>query len=388
MSGQVKIDKLSSFCKVISGQSPKGSTYNEDGIGVEFHQGKKAFGAHTIEPSNVWTTEITKLAQPGDILMSVRAPVGPTNFTDREVCIGRGLAAIRCKPDVLPQYILYVLKCIESKIVGKDGAVFNSINKDMIEDLPVPAVDKIEQQRIVDILDQEFTKIDALKANAEKSLLAAKDLYAECLNSSLSYKDGWKTKTLDEVCSKITDGTHNSPPNTAQGEFKYITAKNIKPWGLDLTDITFVSADIHRDIFSRCNPCKGDVLYIKDGATTGIAILNPLEEEFSLLSSVALLKPLNMVVSSKYLCYAMNSPTMYAFVRGRMDGAAITRITLKKIKEFPISFPPLEEQDKITARLDDLNEKCNALQENYLKTLALCDDLKQALLRKAFNGEL
>ena len=304
-------------------------------------------------------------------------------FIDFDFVVGAdGVKILEPKDFLLPKFFFYWVSSVHIKSRGY-ARHFRYLREASV---PVPSLP--EQQRIVDILDQEFAKIDALKANAEKSLQAAKDVYAECLNSSLSFKDGWKTKTLDEVCSKITDGTHNSPPNSAQGEFKYITAKNIKPWGLDLTDITFVSADIHRDIFSRCNPCKGDVLYIKDGATTGIAILNPLEEEFSLLSSVALLKPLNTEITSEYLCYAMNSPKMYAFVRGKMDGAAITRITLKKIKEFPISFPPLEEQDDITARLDSLNAKCQSLQDNYQKTLSLCDDLKQSLLRKAFNGEL
>ena len=84
----------------------------------------------------------------------------------------------------------------------------------------------------------------------------------------------------------------------------------------------------------------------------------------------------------------MNSPMMYQFVREQMDGAAITRITLKKIKSFTISYPSLEKQRQVVARLDALSEKCKTLQANYEKTIALCDDLKQALLRKAFNGEL
>ena len=162
------VGTIKDACIVIAGQSPQGSSYNDKGEGMEFHQGKKAFGESIIEHSNVWTTEITKIAEPCDILMSVRAPVGPTNITDRKICIGRGLAAIRCKRDFTPQYILYALRNIESKIVGNDGAVFNSINKKQIEDLPLPLLPFSEQQSIVDYLDSAFAKIDAIKANAEK----------------------------------------------------------------------------------------------------------------------------------------------------------------------------------------------------------------------------
>ena len=171
-----KVGKIKDTCIVIAGQSPKGSSYNENGEGLEFHQGKKAFGESIIEHSNVWTTEITKTAEPGDILMSVRAPVGPTNITDRKICIGRGLAAIRCKGDIIPQYILYALRTIESRIIGNDGAVFNSINKEQIEDLPLPILPLSEQQSIVDYLDSAFAKIDAMKANAEKALNEKSDV--------------------------------------------------------------------------------------------------------------------------------------------------------------------------------------------------------------------
>ena len=367
-------------------------------------------GAITLSPSNIIGGELScdkcsyvsweKYNQspeimvfPGDILLVKTASIGKCALVrslPHEATINPQFVVLK-EIKVNHQYLTYFL---QSPIAQKKfqefaiGAAVPTFSQKKLEGLIVPTPSLPEQQRIVDILDREFAKIDALKANAEKSLHAAKDLYAEMLNTSLSSQKGWKTKTLDEVCSKISDGTHHSPPNTPSGEYKYITAKNIKPWGLDLTDLTFVSKDIHQEIYSRCNPKKGDVLYIKDGATTGIAIVNPLEEEFSLLSSVALLKPIPTEITSRYLCYAMNSPRMYAFVRERMDGAAITRITLKKIKAFPVSYPAINEQNAIVSRLDDLNDRCNTLQENYQKTLTLCDDLKQSLLRKAFNGEL
>ncbi len=385
MRGQIKIDKLSSFCKVIAGQSPKGSAYNENGIGVEFHQGKKAFGLHTIEPSNVWTTEITKLAQPGDILMSVRAPVGPTNFTDREVCIGRGLAAIRCKPDVLPQYILYVLKSIESKIVEKDGAVFNSISKDMIEDLPVPAVDKIEQQRIVDVLDQEFAKIDALKTNAEKSLQAAKDLFQATLKKELEPKEGWKVKTIGEVCEFQNGFAFKSSTFTDAGE-PIIRISDIQNDEVIDTNVVYFNPSSYQEDLSRFIVYPGDILIAMSGGTTGKLGMNNTQKCFYLNQRVGVFRENKALLNHEFLFLFLHTKSEESL---RISaGAAQPNLSTAQIKAFEIPVPSLQEQDKVVLRLNDLNDKCKVLQQNYQKTLSLCDDLKQSLLRKAFTGEL
>ncbi len=90
--------KLGEVCEVIAGQSPEGRFYNTQGNGLPFYQGKKEFTEKFIGSPTTWTTKITKVALKDDILMSVRAPVGPVNFATEKICIGRGLAAIRAKP--------------------------------------------------------------------------------------------------------------------------------------------------------------------------------------------------------------------------------------------------------------------------------------------------
>jgi type I restriction enzyme S subunit len=112
--------------------------------------------------------------------------------------------------------------------------------------------------------------------------------------------NGWKTMPLAEACEKITDGTHHSPPIQPAG-IPYVTAKHIKADGPDFfSDPWFVSENDHREIFSRCDPKPGDVLYIKDGATTGIAAVNRYAFEFSMLSSVALLRPKAAVLTPEF----------------------------------------------------------------------------------------
>ncbi len=292
--------------------------------------------------------------------------------------------AISPNGQIVLKYLFCFLNHIKISSFDKGGGLPSLDLKKMANSLiPLPSLS--EQQRIVSRIDSAFAHIDELKANAEKQLSEARTLFQKALTKAMEPKEGWEKKTLKETCSVITDGTHHSPINTADGKYKYVTAKNIRPWGLDLSNITFVSEEVHKEIVSRCCPQKGDVLYIKDGATTGIAIVNPLDEEFSMLSSVALIRPRKDILLSEYLCHALNSPSIYEQTRNQMDGAAITRVTLVKIKGFTIPIPPLSEQHRIVSRLDSLSAHVRELEEVTQKTIAECDALKQALLRKVFE---
>ena len=169
--------------------------------------------------------------------------------------------------------------------------------------------------------------------------------------------EGWVWSNLNSVCHKITDGTHHSPAKevqTEEGDFKYITAKNIKQNGIIEKRLTYLPEEIHRPIYERCNPEKGDVLYIKDGVTTGVATVNQLDEEFSMLSSVALLKPIREVVTPRFMKWYLNSPSGYNAMTSKMGGTAIKRLTLKKIKAGKFPIAPINEQKRIVAKIEEL----------------------------------
>ena len=159
---------------------------------------------------------------------------------------------------------------------------------------------------------------------------------------------------------KITDGTHHSPVNTASGDFMYVTAKNIKESGVILENISYVTTSVHNEIFARCDPEKDDVLLIKDGATTGVVTVNNINEPFSMLSSVALIKPMPQV-DPWYIVYAMRSSWFYKYIRNEMTGVGITRVVLRQIETFSIPLPPLAEQKRIVARLGELLPLCEKL---------------------------
>jgi len=196
--------------------------------------------------------------------------------------------------------------------------------------------------------------------------------------------ENWVWCRLSEICTKITDGTHHSPQNLVSGDVKYITAKNIKDAGIDLNNITFISKDWHDEIFSRCNPEYGDLLFIKDGATTGIVTINNLHEPFSLLSSVALLKLPNNILN-KFLMYSIRSPFFYNATRNDMFGVAITRVTLEKIQNAIIPVPPLREQHRIVIKVDQFMTLCDELEQTIRQNQNYTRQLLQMALKEALE---
>lgn len=158
---QVRLGNQQNFILVM-GQSPPGSTYNEKGDGLPFFQGKADFGEASPTP-RVYCTAPTRLAEPDDILISVRAPVGPTNLADRRCAIGRGLAAIHCKETVLPRYLLTVLRAFEADIAhlaeGQGGG-FTCLRKKQLADFEIPLPLLGEQRRIVERVEALTRRLD------------------------------------------------------------------------------------------------------------------------------------------------------------------------------------------------------------------------------------
>ena len=147
---------LSDIADIIMGQSPSGSSYNEDGIGTVFFQGRAEFGFR-FPTIRLYTTEPKRMAYANDTLMSVRAPVGDLNVAHTDCCIGRGLAAIRSKYNQ-QSFVLYTMQALKTQLdmFNGEGTVFGSINRNSLNNIPIiiPTKNKIEEfQSIVAPMD-------------------------------------------------------------------------------------------------------------------------------------------------------------------------------------------------------------------------------------------
>ena len=152
---------LSDIAIITMGQSPKGDTYNEDGVGTVFFQGRAEFGFR-FPTRRLSTTDPKRMAQTNDALMSVRAPVGDMNVAYEDCCIGRGLAAIRSKDDH-QSFVLYTLFDLrdELNVFNSEGTVFGSINRDALNSMPI----SIPPKRVMDEFEVIVSPIDAAIRN-------------------------------------------------------------------------------------------------------------------------------------------------------------------------------------------------------------------------------
>ena len=377
-----QIKKIKDVALVTAGQSPEGKFYNSDGKGMPFFQGKKEFNDKYIGEAKVWTTKITKIAEVGDVLMSVRAPVGPINFAIEQCCIGRGLASIRVKEKFDKDFLFLFFKNIENQLTGNTGAVFNSINKGQIENISIPIPPFPEQQKIVEKLDTAFALIETAKTNIEKNIQNAKELFQSKLNEVFS-KGAFNYKKLRDIFD-VRDGTHDSPKYFETG-FPLITSKNLKNGVLTDDKIKFIQEDDYNNINKRSKVDIGDILFAMIG-TIGNPVVIVEEPNFA-IKNVALIKS-NTQNNSYFYQYYLDSKIVLTKMQNESKGATQKFVSLGYMRDFMVPNPDLETQQKIVAQLNQLSAQTELLQEKYNQKLANLEELKKSILEKAFKGEL
>lgn len=380
--------RLGSVASVVAGQSPDGSHYNDAGLGLPFYQGKKEFTDRVIGEATTWTTETTRIAEPGDILMSVRAPVGPVNLNRAASCIGRGLAAIRPSGRVDRDFLFYQLRRLEPTIAGRQGAVFASISRTDIEALEIQLPSLEDQRRIVAKLDDLVSSIEAAMGFEASKLGKAKDLFRSKLDAVFS--SAWRTHPivpLADTAMSITDGDHLPPPKAARG-VPFITISNIdkETRRIDFSDTFLVREDYFRGLHQARRPLRGDVLYTVTGSF-GIPVLVETDEPFCFQRHIALIRP-RADIDSSWLAYAMLSPQVFAQAMTRSTGAAQRTVSLKELRSFRVPRVPNVEQRRVAAELDVVSFGIRDLRQAIRRRQALIQELKMSLLHQAFTGAL
>ena len=196
--------RLGEISLIILGQSPPSSTYNENGEGLPFYQGKLEFGEIYPVPQK-WCSSPKKIAEKGDVLISVRAPVGPTNICPGKSCIGRGLAALRGMGGISPFFILYLIRAFENNIAQKGtGTTFNAITGDQLNEFRIPLPSLIEQNKIVENIESCFSIAHEVEKIAEQTLKQSERLRQSILKTAFEGKLVPQNST-DEPAEKLLE---------------------------------------------------------------------------------------------------------------------------------------------------------------------------------------
>lgn len=396
MSWEIK--RIIDVALVTAGQSPEGKYYNTVGDGMPFFQGKKEFTEKFIGEAKVWTTKITRMAEEGDVLMSVRAPVGPVNYATQKCCIGRGLASIRVTENCDRDFLFLFFKHIENELTGNSGAVFNSINKSQIENISIPIPPLSEQQQIVEKLDAAFEAIDQAKANLEKNIQNAKELFQSKLNEV--FENGKLTIDTGEwdqgfVKTKLSNlGTITSSKRIYKSEYvsngvPFWRTKELKELanGKEISLELFISLDRYKEIKEKFGvPKVGDILLSAVGTIGEILVVNSEQPFYFKDGNIVWFKDFKNV-NAFYLKYLLKS--FIEKVKNLAHGAAYNALTIEKINEIEVSLPKsLETQQKIVNQLDQLSTQTETLKQKYTLKLQNLEELRKSILEKAFKGEL
>ena len=381
-----KVKKLGEVCEVIAGQSPEGTFYNKDGNGLPFYQGKKEFGEKLLGPPTTWTTLTTKIALEGDILMSVRAPVGPVNFAVDQICIGRGLAAIRSGDNLNQNFLFYHLLYLQPELSSTEGAVFASISKSAIQALPLALPPLSEQQSIVAKLDEAFDGIEAVKANTENNIKNARGIFENELNGIFTKKgEGWEEKSLVQIASAFGRGKSRYRPRNAPhlygGNYPFIQTGDIRNADHNITQYSQSYSDAglaQSKLWPKGTVC---ITIAANIAETGI-----LSFDACFPDSVIGVTPNPKEADSGFLEYLLQYFRTHLKKMGK--GSAQDNINMGTFEHQRFPFPPIDEQLDISKRLDSIRDESKRINLIYNHKLKKLDDLKKSLLHHAFTGNL
>lgn len=374
---------LEEVAEVISGQSPESKHYNNESKGLPFYQGKKDFGIRFIEESTVWTTLTTKIAHSGDILMSVRAPVGPVNIATQDCCIGRGLAAIR--PDLSKislDYLFHFLQSIQGNLEGSQGSVFDSINGKQIREILVPLRSPSEQLELVEKLDKAHSVLDSYESLEKEKKKESACLFGALLESTFQEIIAkYPLRPTSELLD-VRDGTHDSPKFLKDG-YPFITSKNLKNGELDFSNVKYISKADYEEYNKRSKVGRGDLLFGMIG-TIGNPVVVGETPEFA-IKNVALVKA-NSNYDLNFLRYYYLSPSIKRAIVDGTKGTTQKFVGLGNLRAFRSPDAPIQVQKEALERFFQGEKALKKLEEIYALKFKAIEELRNSVFVSIFSG--
>ena len=392
---------LGEIAEIIMGQSPNGNDTTNDSTYTPLIGGAADMG-NLFPKITRYTQKPTKLSKPNDIIICVRATLGNPIFSDKEYCLGRGVAAIRLSSDS-KIFLRYVLINFEQYFFDNaNGSTFKQISSEKLKKFPIPLPPIDEQKKIVERIESLFSKLDSAKSIVQKILdgyeLRRSAILHKAFTGELTKNfraknnlslDDWQEKTLGEVCKinppKISTANLSDDlkvsffPMTSLSETEgKITDPQIKFLGEVKSGYTnFSEGDV---VFAKITPC------MENGKS---AVIEKLVNDIGYGTTEFFVLRCNKEIFNRFLYHLVRSKKFRTEAKEVMAGAVgQQRVPKKFLSEYKISLPPLAEQKEIVRVLDSLLDKEQRTKEIVEKILSDIDLLKKSVLARAFRGEL
>ncbi|MCR4575028.1 MAG: restriction endonuclease subunit S [Lentisphaeria bacterium] len=385
---------LADVCKIIAGQSPDSQSYNTNGDGIPFFQGKADFG--TLYPKiTTYCSQPLRIAEKDDILLSIRAPVGPTNLAPCKVCIGRGLSAIRPCSKLNIKFVLYFFKYFESQLAQMGtGTTFKAITQDIIKKIQIPVPKLTEQERIIAKIEELFSELDSAVAEL-KTVKKKLQIYRQAvLSAAFSHVDDKNMVTLDsisEISSGITKGRDLSKEATENIiELPYLRVANVQNGYLDLSEIKTIQLKVSEK--EKYLLQFEDVLYTEGGDRDKLGrgtlwrneIKDCVHQNHIFKARINRQKALPLYVS----LWSMSSFARNYFYNKGKQSVNLASINKTVLSNLPIYLPDINEQSRIVQDIDVKLSYCDNIEKTIDPILSKAAALRQSILKQAFDGKL
>ncbi|MEK6615176.1 MAG: restriction endonuclease subunit S [Bacteroidota bacterium] len=392
--------KLSEVSEIIMGQSPPSSDYNRDRIGLPFFQGKAEFTDLHPVPEK-WCSIPKKIAEPNDILLCVRAPVGITNIANEKCCIGRGLAAIRYNPNY--KYIFYFLRSVERQLDNLGtGTTFKAISGKTIREFDIPFPPLSEQKLIVSKIEELFSELDAGVTQLKKAQQQLKTYRQAVLKWAFEGRltnrkvngelpKGWKSLKFGELFSESPqNGLYKSSNEYGSGT-PIIRIDGFYE-GVILEDYQYKRVRLTDDEIDRYIISEGDILVNRVNSMPYLGkcgIVKHLKEKTVFESNIMKVKLNKKVALPEYFTMYLSSKKGVSELRKNAKQAVNqASINQTDVSDAIVPVCPIETQHRIVYEIKNRLGVADKMEKEIEQTLLQAELLRQSILKCAFEGKL
>ncbi|RAP59217.1 restriction endonuclease subunit S [Oleiagrimonas sp. MCCC 1A03011] len=346
---------------------------------------------HTISLEGLKNSS-AKLIPAGEVIMASRVGLGKACILKQDTAINQDIRALipKTPEDIERKFCLYWLQSITDRIVSAgSGATVQGIRLPFIKSLPFPFINREQQKRVVEMLDQALAALDCARGHAEANLKDCREIFSVAASSIVERmsKGRQERLRLGSIVTRLTNGYVGATRNIyVDSGIPYLLARHVRDNTLTFDGRTHVSPEFNEK--NKKSKLKaGDVLLVQSGHIGHCAVV-PEEHDGHNCHAMIVITTLDDVISGPYLSAIFNTPYMQDEFQRIRTGSTVPHLTCKMVRELLIDVPPRQVQDEIMDEIETLKKRTHALQFRYAKDLNNIADLRQSLLHKAFSGQL
>lgn len=407
---QWEIVRLKNVTKIVSGATPKSSVAaNWDGdinwiTPAEF--GDEMYIGESVRKITKKGLEscATTLVPIGSIIISNRAPIGSLGISEIELCTNQGCKSII--PIKINNYFLYFVMSLQKEnlnVLG-NGTTFRELATKSLRNYKIPLPPKEEQYEIASYLFEENQKITRFIQTKQRFIELLKEQRQSIITHAVTkgidknvkmketvlgeIPEHWKHTAIKRlVRTKITDGPHETPKMVNEG-IPFVSAEAAVNGRIELSKMRcYISPKNHHEYCKKVKPMKGDIFMVKSGSTTGKVVIVDIDDEFSVWSPLALVRPIDSI-NNEFLFYAMSSNYFQREVQLNWSFGTQPNIGMAKMEQLNVAFPTtIEEQKCIVEHIKSETRTLDIAINKSEREIELMKEYREAIIAEAVTGK-